>query len=134
VDPLKYVPLLMAVIGTPAALISWLLYRAKRTAPKDQSYYETLISRSWQSEDRIREELEQERGRKQQLEAELEKERARAGDLVKGLQADLDKCKARCVLLQHQLTQAQESEKNVREENRSLRSALRKWQQGGANA
>jgi hypothetical protein len=38
------------------------------------------------------------------------------------------------VLLQHQLTQAQESEKNIREENRSLRSALRKWQQGGASA
>jgi chromosome segregation ATPase len=131
---LQYVPLFMVLIGLPAAVVTMLVYRGKRTTPKDQGYYETLIDRSWASEARVRTDLEKEHGRREQLEAELEKERERAGLLVAELQKKLDDCKAKIAILEHDLAAARREALEAERETGALRRALRKLQGGNASA
>lgn len=126
-DLVTLAPLLLALTGLASAVVLVLKHRSTRTTPKDQTYYETLVTRSWASEDRTEEratriqaELDKEIGRREQLEQELARERGSAKDLVAGLREDLDKCKQRCALLQHLLNEE-------RETTGALRRTLKKW-------
>jgi chromosome segregation ATPase len=118
-------PLLMVILGVPAAVVAILTWQRKQPAPKDQSYYETLIDTAWQSADRIQAELSREVGRRAQLEDELEKERDRSTLRIQVLRADLEKCKQNCVGLQRDLNETQD-------EIGALKRTMQRWRtQGG---
>jgi hypothetical protein len=124
----------MFLLGIPAAALAVLAYQSRKTRPKDQTYYETLIDTAWQSSDRIQAELDREQGRREQLEAELDKEHDRAKALIGDLRDQLTRCKQRCALLEAQLEVARREEAAAREESGSLRRALRRWQGGEGEA
>lgn len=120
-------PLLMVILGVPAAIIAVLSWQRKQPAPKDQGYYETLIDTAWQSADRIQAELTREVGRRAQLESELEKERDRSAVRIQTLRNELEKCRAHCVELSRDL-------KETKDEIGSLKRTMQQWRLEGGES
>lgn len=117
-------PLLMVILGVPAAVVAILTWQRKQPAPKDQSYYETLIDTAWQSADRIQVDLDREVGRRAQLEDELEKERDRSTVRIQTLRSELERCRQNCIGLQRDLVE-------TKDEIEALRRAMKTWRGGG---
>jgi chromosome segregation ATPase len=119
-DLVTLAPLLLVIVGIPGALIAVLTWQRRQPAPKDQSYYETLIDTAWQSADRIQAELDREIGRRQQLESELEKDRDRSALRIQTLRNQLEECRRNVTRLEHDLHAKQD-------EIGALKRAMQRW-------